>query len=409
MTESVFTSMSSEKMATLIGFASERVTVAIPAIRRNVALTLIAASSRLGAEQVTIVLDCDEEVFRLGYGDFDAVQTLRAHGIKIRQCSGLRVGVLVCDSRAWIFTPTALYVQQEVHSDETPNAVQLTDRDIERLIDSIVPAESGDKGPESVETAVEIGHERLSERQMMETGKSLEIAPPVAFDIARQVRVFQPYIQYVDVSLTGCALQNKRVKIPKSVQKLRNKEIEDRLKTTFDLIEKNCSISSKKLDDELDQIRDNLTKSLGKPWGRVMLKSARATFDDRIKALRERVEQHKQRVQSELEEYLERSKNQVVEYYLPLFEKEPPDVLIGQLLYSTPTREDIQCWLRRELDREFPGTEELISEMRLDVQFRDVTYETLCEDGFFDALREAYPLVPWDKPFEEFTAAQERE
>lgn len=243
----------------------------------------------------------------------------------------------------------------------------------------------------------------------METGKSLEIAPPVAFDIARQVRVFQPYIQYVEISLKGCAIQRKRVKIPKSVQKLQAKEIEDRLQTTFDMIEKHCSISSKQMDGELKHIRDSLTRSLGEPWGRVMLKSARGTFDDRIKVLRERLEQHKKQVQAELESYLERSKNEVVDYYLPLFEKEPPEALVGQLLYSTPTQEDIRLWLRQQLDREFPKTAELISDMRLDVQFRDVTYETLCEDGFFDALREAFPLVPWDKPFEEFTAAQERE
>jgi len=47
--------------------------------------------------------------------------------------------------------------------------------------------------------------------------------------------------------------------------------------------------------------------------------------------------------------------------------------------------------------------------MRLDVQFRDVTYETLCEDGFFGALKKAYPLVPWEKPFNEFNAAKERD
>jgi hypothetical protein len=47
--------------------------------------------------------------------------------------------------------------------------------------------------------------------------------------------------------------------------------------------------------------------------------------------------------------------------------------------------------------------------MTLDVQFRDVTYETLQEDGFAEHLREAYPQVDWDKPFTEFDAAGARD
>ena len=46
--------------------------------------------------------------------------------------------------------------------------------------------------------------------------------------------------------------------------------------------------------------------------------------------------------------------------------------------------------------------------MSLEVQFRDVTYETLCEKRFAEALREAFPHINWDKPFEEFKAAAER-
>jgi len=46
--------------------------------------------------------------------------------------------------------------------------------------------------------------------------------------------------------------------------------------------------------------------------------------------------------------------------------------------------------------------------MKLDVQFRDVTYETLNEEGFGEKLRDAYPQVEWDKPFNEFDAAKAR-
>ena len=45
----------------------------------------------------------------------------------------------------------------------------------------------------------------------------------------------------------------------------------------------------------------------------------------------------------------------------------------------------------------------------MEVTFRDVTYETLNEDGFSEALSKAYPHVNWDRPFDEFNAAKQRD
>ncbi len=48
---------------------------------------------------------------------------------------------------------------------------------------------------------------------------NLEV-PPVEFDIARQVRVFNAYLQYVEMKLSGAAIQRRRFAIPQSIQKL---------------------------------------------------------------------------------------------------------------------------------------------------------------------------------------------
>ena len=79
------------------------------------------------------------------------------------------------------------------------------------------------------------------------------------------------------------------------------------------------------------------------------------------------------------------------------------------MTHDNLTKQEIDDWLNYELDKIFPEPKDLISEMDLDVQFRDVTYETLKEEGFYAKLCEAYPRVDWDKPFNEFNAAKERE
>jgi len=51
--------------------------------------------------------------------------------------------------------------------------------------------------------------------------RRLEEAPPVRFDVARQVRVFNAYLQYVELKLTGAAIQRHRLSIPSSTPEAR--------------------------------------------------------------------------------------------------------------------------------------------------------------------------------------------
>ena len=197
--DNLFTAISSEKMASLLNEASKRVILATPAVFEVTARALLAAHHRLGSDSITIVVDCDEEVFRLGYGEIAALQMLQESGIALRQCSGLRVGVLICDDQGWVFSPTALYVQPEVHSNETPHAVCISGPELERLALRICPISEESVSGSPDDSQAEIGVTHLTERDVQNVEGNLKIAPPVAFDIARQVRVFQPYIQYVEI------------------------------------------------------------------------------------------------------------------------------------------------------------------------------------------------------------------
>jgi len=384
----------------------------MPAVKKATTLALVEAAKRLGTHGVRVVLDCDDEVIRLGYGDVQCIRELRDRGLDVRQCGGLRVGLVVVDGQAWTFTPTALYVQPEVQSVETPNALQLPPEAADKLVAAVWDDAPGLTAPAavgSIAAAPEIGQVPLDASLLTRVEESIRVAPPMPFDVARQVRVFQPYIQYVEVSLRGCAIQRRRITIPKSIQTLgASPEIESRLRTTFDLIEENSDLSSRALEVEQKKLLDDFTRSLGKPWGRVLLRAARERFDKRVVILQEKVEKYKRQVRDALQLHLDESLDKVLDYYLPLAKKNPPDGLLGQLMSADPADSQIRGWLLSELEREFPDASHLVSDMRLDVQFRDVTYETLNEKGFAHALRKAYPHVNWEKPFDEFKAAKEK-
>jgi hypothetical protein len=122
---------------------------------------------------------------------------------------------------------------------------------------------------------------------------------------------------------------------------------------------------------------------------------------------RHRLEAHKQTVEGSLVEYLASSRRQLVDHFFPVAVEAPPDGLLGQIM-GHPSEDQVRAWLEAQLDRVFPQPRDLVADMRLEVLFRDVAYETLQEAGFGEKLREVFPHVEWDKPFHEFDAARAR-
>jgi hypothetical protein len=259
------------------------------------------------------------------------------------------------------------------------------------------------------EQAVEVPSTKVIDEEFVAVGKRLEEAPPVQFDVARQVRVFNAYLQYVELKLSGAAIQRHRIAIPPSIQKLGgSKDLEGRLRTTFDLIEKGGKLSSKALEDTLNEIRKNFTPSLGRDHGRVVLKAAKPHLEERLSKFRGELKTHQEKVEKELQGQLDESRNQIVDYFVPRVMASPPDAMRGQFLKFEEA--EARIWLDGELDRVFPRADALIQKMQLDVRYKDVTFETLNREDFLDAIKEAFQRIDWDKAYKEFRAAgRERE
>ncbi len=257
------------------------------------------------------------------------------------------------------------------------------------------------------EQAVEVPSVKIADAEFMAVEKRLEEAPPVPFDIARQVRVFNAYLQYVELKLIGAAIQRHRLAIPSSIQTLGgSKDLDGRLRTTFDLIEKGGKFSSKSLEDALHEIR-KLTPSLGKDHGRVVLKAAKPHLEGRLANFRKDLKVHQQKVEKELQVQLDELRKQIVDYFVPRVVSSPPDAMRGR--YLKYGEAEAKVWLDDELDPVFPKAEALVQKMQLDVHYKDVTFETLNRPDFLDAIREAFPRIDWKKAYEEFQAAGETE
>ena len=416
--EGLFCALASTGMADFIRQAQSAVCFAGPGIQVVIAQAIVDVASRLGPEMITVCLDFDERVMRMGYGAIKAVELLRDAGIAVRSAPGMRIGLVIADARGFVFTPTPLYLESEPGPDGAPNAIRISGDQVAEAMTKLSPAAKAiavaqAKTPEEkqrvADVPVDVGSQEIGYAQFADVSQGLKEAPPVPFDLARQVRVFEPYLQYVELSLTGAAIQRHRLAIPPSVQGLGGSaDLEGRLHTNFDLIQKGGKLSSKPLEDALNLIRKNLTPSLGKDHGRVVLKSAKPLLAKRLTEFRAKLAEHQKTVAKELQKHLDESCAQVVDYYKGRVVESPPDSLRGQMLAETPTAEQAERWLKGELAKVFPKADELIQEMKLDERYKDVTYETLNRGDFLELVKVAFPAVDWDKAYGEFRAAGER-
>lgn len=413
----LFCSLSPLRIAELIRSAQRAVCYAAPGIQLDLAQAMVETAGRLGKEMLTVSLDFDDRVMRMGYGDIGAVTLLLDAGIAVQSSPGLRTALVVVDNEGYIFTPTALYLEAEPSDGAASNAMRMSGEQVAQALARLSPAAKAiavaqAKTPEAklhIEAlTVDVVSAPITAEKLTEVATSLKEVPPVRFDLARQVRVFEPYLQYVELSLTGAAIQRHRLAIPPNIQKLGgSKDLENRLRTTFDLIEKGSKLSSKPLEDALNEIRKNFTPSLGKDHGRVVLKAAKPHLVKRLAEFRAKLVAHQKAVAAGLQTHLDESRKQIIDYYLPRAVDTPPDALFGQSLSGEPLEDDARYWLKEELDNVFPTAESLVQEMKLNERFKDVTFETLNRKDFLESVKAAFPKVDWDKAYEEFRAAGE--
>ena len=411
----ILSALSSRRMASLVSSATRRVIYAAPGIQTETAKALAERASGFARPSLTISLDFDEHTLRMGYGSLEGVEILRQAGVEPTHSPGLRCGILIVDDCWWIFTPTALYLELEPQSDETPNAVELSPDQVTEVAirlsqtaqkEAIKRAATPKEAHAIAEIRTELGVNLVEQAHFDAVKRAIETAPPVKFNVARQVRVFEPYLQYVEIKLTGAAIQKHKVALPQSLQEFTaRKELKERLRTTFDLIEKDSELSSKEIDERVNELRKSFTPSLGERLGRVMLKKRRPLFDERVRTLKAELQAYQERVRRELQGKLDESRDMVIGHFLPLAIQNPPDLLLARV--TEVNEATVTRWLERELEKAFPKAEELIKDMRLDVQFKDVTWETLNDPDFTEAIRKAFEDVDWDRPFHDFKAAGE--
>lgn len=414
-----FQMLTDELLTAIISNAKCRVVYIAPGIWFPVAEAIKFFRIQNRKASLEIILDPDPQVYRLGYGNIEAIKLLEAENIYLRKCQGIRVGLFIADDDAWFFSPTPRLVEEELSSKSTfaPNSIAISLEQANQLLNTIAPPLVFDEMAQqnitkNVQLQInfpkpEIADEAFTSNDIQEIESSLEKCPAQKFDLARQVNVYSSYIQFVELSLEGTHLTRHTISIPQQLLNLASdKKDQDRLKASYKLIESDGSLSGKEIHEKVKVLREKYLKSLGSRYGTVILKQHKDAFIKDIEKLQTELDEFKKSVRSKLQNEFKACKKNLINILKPVIKKNPPDELKYGTNASIPDMSTVMKYLDNKLDSIIPETEDFVKEMVIHYQFKDVTYEMLHDESFINNLQTALPYADLPNiPIKEYIAA----
>lgn len=416
-----FTSASDYQIIALVSEAKRRLVVIAPALSAKVARAIAARMDDLPGLSLSIIIDADPEVYRMGYGEVEALEFIRSAAAKasfrLREQPGVRIGVIVSDDDTLIYSPVSQNIEAGSTSDDKPNALLLKGTVADTLAEKAgVPFDKDDI------QAPEIGRDSLSVERVEQAQKDLEENPPLPVDLTRKLRVFITRVQYVELEARGYQLSRRRAELPIEFVGMASDDLKERvtgrIRTPLDGIGKlnveievrekkeKLSVDEKFLQRERQEIEKALTHILPKR-GRVILRKDRASFDYQIERFEAIVTAYQKALASELENVRDQFRLSFLDEFLDRWKAQPPAYYARRL--ETPTDAQLHDDIKEQADRLFDKIVKLDGP-DINVVYKDIAIEDLDDEGFMTALHDVMakggvPKAELDRLFEKGEAA----
>lgn len=406
---------SDERLVELIKSAQARLVVVAPALTTAVAKA-IASRCTNEALSITAILDADEEVYRLGYGDQAALEILRVamtdSGLGLALQRGVRIGMIVADDQMMVYSPAPRLIEAGSELDSKPNAVLLSGNSVERVATA---AGAGEAAPE-------IGKQGLGPEDVERIEKKLAEQPPQAFNIARAVRVFSSRAEFVELQVENLRMASRRVPLPPELLGIRNEGLKSRISGGIsapnldgpfairieldDGTTVETNVTSKWISDQRAKIERKFTFIVPK-HGRVILTGEKKEFEAYVDRFQRNCERFRDAVTAKFFEEKAQFKQSLMQEYLPIWTTSPPAQLTRFI--SNPSGAEIESYLSDFLDNLLQGAF-VFEPVRCTVIYKGITYASTCDDAFIKSLTNAMlkrgvPKGQVEKLFSAFDAA----
>ena len=432
-----FISASDAELVSLIDQAHHRLVLVCPAFTDAVARALkgriddLRGISRNNGStpslQVTVVLDDDPEVYRLGYGTADdSLAYLRDAAddglLSFQVERGVRIGVLVSDENIVVFSPTPQLIEEETSaSQKRPNAIVLSGRESDRLALAAgaepMPtqkgpgiARSGSPDPPATPPRShkdstkpqEIGIDQFSQKKVKAVKDNLKNNPPEKINLARRIRVFSSKVQYVEISVSNYRISTRQVRLPEELfgftdenlsrQITSQLRVPDVLLEPFEISvetskgEKKTKVDEKWLNRERRRIENKYT-FLVPHYGHLILVNEWDAFEKETQMFQRNLDTYYRKLCKAAETHKKAFENRLVDEFLPRWMQHPPESVKSSLkrFNLDGTEENIKPYLS-EIARNLIDKALSFQPPTLRVVRKNVASESVSDPSFIDPL-----------------------
>lgn len=371
----VVVALNEESLTERIVRANERVCFVAPGLYDWVAEALLEVGERIGWGRVHVVVDPDPYVVQVGYGTEEALKRICASGAVVRKAGRLRLGLVITDDRAAIFTPIALNIEEFPKHESSPNAVELSVEEANRILDAVAPTVVEGK-PTLV---AEIGKECVADTDLQILEKTLKDAPPVAPDLARQMWVLNSQIQIVKITFEGARLSQHRIPLRADQLGIEDADLVRRISGSFKLFEADIDGLLAPLREDLDRIKELYgLKPIG-DLGHMVLGRDRHKLENALGMFKKNLELAQKEMEQALTEELENSKRR----------------LKKMLAAKVQDPAMSEAALERRLNyivvsMKFPAADKVLSRIDFDWSLLNITSQMMEKESFAQKVHDLY-------------------
>ncbi len=391
ISDRTFTVASDDVMSDMINRARERILFIAPAITEPVAISLV--TKMYAGLDVTVILDSDPEVYRLGYGTPDGLNTLKDYcdknGISLRCQPGIRIGVLVVDDKTMIYSPAPQLIEAGSTVVTKPNALFIVGSTAALI------SKAAGASQDSLPLDGEIGTAALTPKDVEAIKKNIEENPPEPFDLTQKARVYSSRLQYVEFTVEKYQLTRQTVPIPAYLMGLAG-DMQDRwhnslrvmdmeaTAVTLEFAGKEICVDQKFLDAERKKIEHKfLIPVLG--FGSVMFKNQQKDFEVATNSFNDLLTLYFEKLKEQIDKSLKVLVDSVATSLLPSVMANTPE---EYKRHGKPTDADLAELLHRDIE-EAITLKTLIQEPRIKKVYKDIAYQSVKSNDFQERLRKS--------------------
>lgn len=422
---STFQEVNDASLIELIGRARQRIVFVAPGVHQPVAEALGKRLAEIDQLQVTVVIDPDEDVCRIGYGDAKGLELLSTYANRqsfaLMAQPGLRVGVLLADDVTLVWSPTPRSVESAppglfaTPSQGSPNGLLLGANPGEQLAHAVSAA-----GTDTLPLDAEIGVWVVTKDRVQKTLDGLAKNPPIPVDLARITRVFSTKLQFAEFTVKGAKFSKRELKVSNDymnadIQGELKGLVESRLRAFGDFRDEEVEVpafnngnevfdsSPKRLKEKVSEAslqrqRNELERRylFNVPgFGRLIAKDDKQDLERLVAAYRVQLEAYSEAIRLRLNEQASKIIDEAVK-------------LIVKRAARSSTKLDEQQ-LRSGIQKSLDRTKDEAPEVKL--VFKDVTYEQTKNQEFRAKVDKALPpakrkqLGDWNHDYDAAKAA----